>query len=126
MEKIKNYYNGRYGWDFLSKYLVVLGLLFLITRSIFSIAIGLFIIAYSVWRSISKNKSERYKELLAFQNFLYKIRQKFFSLKRSFLQFKDYKVFTCPDCKQKLRVPRKKGKITVICKKCGKRFEGRS
>lgn len=126
MEKIKYYFKGSYGWDFLSKYLVGLGLLFMISRLFFSVVIGLAIIVYAVWRSASKNKSKRYKELMAFQNFIYGIRQKFLSLKPKFNEFKDYKIFTCPDCKQKLRVPRKRGKITVICKKCGKRFEGKS
>ena len=33
-----------------------------------------------------------------------------------------YKVFICPTCKQKLRVPRGKGKISISCPKCGTSF----
>jgi len=74
----------------------------------------------------SKNKSKRYKELLAFENFLIKIKQKFNSLIYKLSQYKDIKILTCPSCAQKLRVPRRKGSITVTCKKCGKKFEGKS
>ena len=35
---------------------------------------------------------------------------------------KKYKVFICPTCKQKLRVPRGKGKISISCPKCGTSF----
>ncbi len=37
-----------------------------------------------------------------------------------------YKIFRCPDCKQKLRVPRGKGKINIICKNCGTEFVKRT
>lgn len=33
-----------------------------------------------------------------------------------------YKIFKCPRCKQKLRVPRGKGKIQISCKRCGNEF----
>ncbi len=33
-----------------------------------------------------------------------------------------YKVFKCPKCKQKLRVPRGKGKIRIICRRCTHEF----
>lgn len=37
-----------------------------------------------------------------------------------------YKVFKCPKCKQKLRVPRGKGKIRIICRRCKYEFVRRS
>ena len=38
----------------------------------------------------------------------------------------EYKFFTCPGCRNKLRVPRGKGKIQITCPKCGQRFGGKS
>ena len=35
---------------------------------------------------------------------------------------KNYKVFVCPTCKQKLRVPRGKGTISITCPKCATSF----
>ena len=37
-----------------------------------------------------------------------------------------YKVLRCPSCRQKLRVPKGKGKIRVTCTHCGNRFEAKS
>ncbi|MCR5768807.1 MAG: hypothetical protein K6G45_10005 [Lachnospiraceae bacterium] len=34
---------------------------------------------------------------------------------------KKYKVFKCPECRQKLRVPRAMGRIKIVCRRC--RFE---
>ena len=37
-----------------------------------------------------------------------------------------HKFFTCPNCRNRLRVPAGKGKIAITCPKCGTRFEGKS
>ena len=34
-----------------------------------------------------------------------------------------YKTFSCPNCKQKMRAPKGKGKIRVTCHTCGHIFE---
>jgi uncharacterized paraquat-inducible protein A len=33
-----------------------------------------------------------------------------------------YKIFRCPHCKQKVRVPRGRGKISIHCPKCNTEF----
>ena len=46
---------------------------------------------------------------------------------RSFSQERrKFKYLVCPQCSQKLRVPRGKGKIRVTCTKCGCKFEAKS
>lgn len=124
MDRFNSFFKGSYGWDLLSKYLVILGLLLTFTR--YTMGLGFLLIIWSTWRSFSKNKSKRYKELLIFENFLIKIKQKLNLYKNKFNQNKDFKILACPNCSQKLRVPRKKGSITITCKKCGKKFEGKS
>ena len=37
-----------------------------------------------------------------------------------------YKLLRCPSCRQKLRVPKGKGKIRVTCTHCGTRFDAKS
>jgi hypothetical protein len=110
----------------LSKYLVMSGLLLTFTRYTIGICLGLLLLIWGAFRSFSKNKSRRYKELLVFENFLIKIKQKLNLYKYKFQQNKDFKILTCPNCSQKLRVPKRKGSITITCKKCGKKFEGKS
>ena len=41
-------------------------------------------------------------------------------------EMKQYKYLICPQCAQKLRVPRGKGRIRVTCTYCGNVFETRS
>ena len=36
---------------------------------------------------------------------------------------KKYRYFTCPKCKQRLRVPRGVGNVTITCKSCGTKFD---
>lgn len=35
---------------------------------------------------------------------------------------KQYKIFKCPECRQKLRVPRHRGKVRIICCRCKREF----
>lgn len=41
-------------------------------------------------------------------------------------EIKHYKYLACPQCAQRLRVPRGKGKLRVTCTRCGNRFETKS
>ena len=71
-------------------------------------------IIYSLFRMFSKNVPARQKEN---QQFL-----QFFSLqKKRFAMRKEYRIFTCKGCGKHIRVPRKKGKVEVICPICGRK-----
>ena len=41
-------------------------------------------------------------------------------------EIKHYKYLICPQCTQRLRVPRGKGRLIVTCTRCGNRFETKS
>lgn len=41
-------------------------------------------------------------------------------------EIKQYKYLICPQCTQRLRVPRGKGRLRVTCTRCGNTFETRS
>ena len=122
--KLNYYFRDIYGIDKLSKYLVIGGMIFSLSRYTYFLGILLSIIG--LYRAFSKNKSKRYQELAAFENLIFKLRHKFYSKKSSVEQRKNFKILTCPKCSQKLRIPRKQGKITVICKKCGHEFKSKS
>ena len=122
--KIAYYLRDSNGFDRFSKYLIVTGCILSISR--YTIMLGYALIIYGTWRIFSKNKYKRHRELLVFEEYLFAIKQKYYRYKSSVLGFRDYKIFKCPKCSQKLRVPRKKGNVVINCKKCGTEFRGKS
>jgi Primosomal protein N'' (replication factor Y) - superfamily II helicase len=124
LNKIAYHLRDSHGFDKFSKYLVITGFIFSAVR--YTTILGYVLIVYGIWRSVSKNRYKRQRELLAFESYLFVIKQKFYRYKSSILEFRQYKIFKCPNCSQKLRVPRKKGKLVITCKKCGAEFKGKS
>ena len=104
---------GRYGVDQLTWVLLVLSLLLSLCGSIFRVVCYL--------RIFSRNIYARQLENQRFMQFWWKLKNGR-SKRPSREQRKNYKVFSCPTCKQKLRVPRGKGKISISCPKCGRSF----
>ena len=110
---------GRNGIDQLNIALFVLAILCWI-GSLFAPTRGL-----ANLRAFSQNLGRRQQE-----------NQKFLAMTRGFRigrnwrakmeQKRQYKVFKCPSCGVKLRVPRGKGKIKVTCRQCGASFAERS
>ncbi|MFL0196801.1 hypothetical protein ACJDU8_14725 [Clostridium sp. WILCCON 0269] len=124
LDRISYYFKDSYGIDTLSKHLYIAGLVLFLLRPAYTL--GFVFIIYSSWRCLSKNKYKRYRELQAYENFISPIIYRFKGFGNSMNQNKYYKIFKCPNCKQKLRVPKKKGRITITCKNCGTSFKGKS
>ena len=51
-----------------------------------------------------------------------RIRSKFSSLRDQWNNRKLYHYYRCPQCRQKLRVPRGRGRIQISCPRCGTQF----
>ena len=132
MNWFKKIMYGRYGGDDLSKALLVLSFILIVIagflpKSLSSlVAIGYIPTLVCIFRIFSRNifkrRQENYKYLKIKNSVVIWSKQKLNRLKDS----KTHKYFTCPDCKQKLRVPRGRGKLTVTCPKCKKSFKGKS
>ena len=129
-EKFYRFMQGRYGADELSKFLsglaMVLIILNLITRnSIFNLLFWVCLI-YSYFRMFSKNHSARYAENQKFLGLKNKWMYKWENHKRLREQKKIYRIYSCPYCKQKIRIPKGKGTIIVTRPKCKQEFGKRS
>lgn len=79
-------------------------------------------IIYMYFRMFSRNVTKRRAENAKYLNKTYSIRMYFRSLGERWRQRRDYKFFRCPSCGTLLRVPRGKGKIKIVCRKCGNSF----
>lgn len=124
IDRLRQKFSNSYGLDKLSKYLLIAGLILYFGK--YTYFIGLAIVAYATFRALSQNRNKRYQELMVFESLLSKIKQRFYNLNYKYSQSKQYKILKCPSCSQKLRVPKKKGKIVVTCKKCGTEFKAKS
>ena len=125
-EKLQQFMMGRYGVDDLSRFTlyVMVGLMilnFIIRSSLISflLLVGL---VWIYFRMFSKNHSKRYEENARFLKIKDNVLGRVPREKDLASQRKIYHIYTCPGCKQKIRVPRGKGKIQVTCPKCHTSF----
>ena len=131
-ERIARLMLGRNGVDHLARFTSIAACVMLLLSALFRKAdhlsnlfwvLGLALLFYSYFRAFSRNIYQRRGENARYLQ----LRQKFlgfFAVRRDmWRQRKQYRFFKCPSCKATLRVPRGKGKIRVVCRKCGNAFE---
>lgn len=128
-EKLARFMAGRNGTDALARFVSVVTCVLLVAALIIggnvSNVLWIFSVAglvYSYFRIFSKNV---YKRRLENERFLMKRNEVFGyfrGCRERWSQRKEYKFFRCPACRTMLRVPRGKGKIKVVCRKCGNSF----
>jgi DNA-directed RNA polymerase subunit RPC12/RpoP len=128
-EKFMRFMQGRYGSygaDSLNRFLLAGALVAMIvslfTRWNVLYGIALAALIYSYFRMLSRNYTRRYAENQVFLKYTMGIRRFFTKQKNVMSQRKTHHIYKCPGCKQKIRVPKGKGKIAVRCPKCGMEF----
>ena len=124
-EKIQRFMYGRYGMDQLNKFLMGVCLVLLVI-SIFVrfplmniLVFALLILMY--FRMFSRQIYNRAAENTKYMNLTGGIRRSLTGFKTK-VKDKDHNYYTCPNCKQTVRVPRGKGKIEITCPKCKTKF----
>ncbi len=132
-ERIARFMAGRYGNDQLGRALLITDLILLLLSTIFSKSIGgilmpltFVLLGYTYFRMFSRNICKRQEENGKYLRLKYTLTSKINVLKERWKQRKEYKFFTCPSCHTALRVPRGRGRIKIVCRKCGTSFEGKS
>ncbi|MGF0034158.1 hypothetical protein ACQRBN_14540 [Bariatricus sp. SGI.154] len=125
-EKLIRFMYGRYGVDSLGKFTIITGLAAMIlagwTDSMLLSLLSWCLIIYSYFRMFSKNIYKRSSENQWYLNKTYKLRTFFYRQKNMMAQRKTHHIYKCPTCKQKIRIPRGKGKIEIRCPKCNTTF----
>ena len=109
---------GRYGTDRLNMVILCAGLVASILSMMISLqpmnlifwALSYGLMIWAIFRGLSRNTYKRYQE------------------NRKFLQIwgrlkdRQNRYFDCPKCRQMVRVPRGKGKISITCPRCREKF----
>ena len=124
---------GRNGFDLLNKILLVAAVLFWLASRFSSggwrtLLFYLFLLAAGVciFRSLSRNIDRRREENQRVTGWVDRFRGRSETFTNRKEQWMEYKVFKCPSCGIKMRVPRGEGKIRVTCRQCGAVFEKKS
>ena len=122
MRGIRNFFSrlmeGRYGLDKLNNTLLWTSVVIVIVTLFLPfgyVRLGLMIVAYlimgwALFRYFSRNTYKRYREN---RRFLIILEQ---------LKDRNHRYYSCPRCRQPVRVPRGKGKISITCPKCREKF----
>lgn len=115
---LRGFMAGRYGTDRLNMVILCAGLvaslLSVWTQSrglnliFFLLSYGLMI--WAIFRSLSRNTYKRYLENRKFLQLINRVKDR------------QNRYFDCPKCRQVVRVPRGKGKISITCPRCKEKF----
>ena len=116
--KLRRFMYGRYGSDQLNMVILVAGLILNLAAALiryWPVKTGLMLAAYglllwAIFRTLSKKTWKRFDE-----------NRKFLAFKER-LTDRNHRYYKCPKCRQKIRVPKGKGKISITCPKCKEKF----
>lgn len=131
-EKFMKFMQGRYGVDGFARFTMGVALVCIVVSVFFQKGstagallntLGLAAIIYTYFRILSRNVSKRYAENQKYLSMTSKLRQSFNREKSMMQQRKTHHIYTCPNCGQKIRVPRGSGKrVEIDCPKCHTKF----
>lgn len=129
-ERMQGFMTGRYGTDQLSKVILWISLACLavsmFTRLNVFYILGLVLLIYTYYRMFSRNVAKRYAENQKYLNWRYGFAVRRNKRKVHWEQRKIYRFYKCPQCRQKVRVPKGKGKVAITCPKCRMEFVRKS
>ncbi len=84
------------------------------------------LLIWALFRLFSRNYQARYRENQKFLDMTSGIRYRFDQSRRLHEERKYHRIYKCPKCGQKIRIPKGKGRIMVRCPKCYCEFQRRS
>ena len=125
-ERMQRFMAGRYGNDQLNQFIFIVAIISMVLEIItrqslfYTLTLVLLILAYV--RVFSRNINKRYEENMKFLQKKDAILNKFRRQKYYAAQRRTFHIYTCPQCKQKIRIPKGKGKISITCPKCRTSF----
>lgn len=116
--------------DSLGKCLVIAGLAAMLIAgwadSLILAALSWICLICAYFRMFSRNIYKRSSENQWYLSKTYRLRTFFLRQKNLMQQRKTHHIYRCPVCRQKIRIPRGKGRIEIRCPKCNATFIKRS
>lgn len=123
--RFRDWMQGRYGTDQFNRFLSIVILILLVIsmfvrNAILDVAIILLMI-WEIYRIFSRNIAKRQDENQKYLDIVSRVTGFFRGGMRQ-AKDRDHLYFKCPNCGQKVRVPRYKGHIEITCPKCRTKF----
>ena len=115
---LSRFMSGRYGTDRLNMLILCVG----VAASLLSAflqrswvgqvcwVLSYVLMIWAIFRALSRNTYKRYQENRTFLLFFDRLKDR------------NNRYFDCPKCRQTVRVPRGKGKISITCPRCKEKF----
>ena len=123
----QSFMSGRYGADQLGITMLWTAVILSVIGSLFHLTLltlladALLILIF--YRMLSKDRYRRQQENQTYLQKTCAVRKAVAEWINRVKNAKKFRYFTCPQCKQRLRVPRGVGNITITCKGCGNKFD---
>lgn len=123
--------------DQLSRFLLqagaVIGIIGILLRHDLILWLGFGLIIWMYVRTFSRDKAKFYKQNQQYlaqkarvTGFFNLNKQKIDKKKKRAEQKKTHRFYNCPECKQQVRIPKGRGKVTITCPSCGTKFVKKS
>ncbi|MBQ7340558.1 MAG: hypothetical protein IJW41_05400 [Oscillospiraceae bacterium] len=117
-QSLQRFMRGRYGTDKLNMLILGTGLTVCIVSlfvrflpvNLAMTALSYGLMFWAIFRCLSRNTYKRYEENRKYLQFLQRFKDK------------EHRYYSCPRCRQQVRVPKGKGKISITCPKCKEKF----
>ena len=116
--RMQRFMEGRYGNDKLNMAILIAGVVtgllssilggFLLKTTLWAVSYGLMI--WAIFRCLSRNTYKRYQENRKYLQLVDRVKDR------------EHRYYDCPKCRQRVRVPRGKGKISITCPRCKEKF----
>ena len=115
---LQNFMAGRYGTDKLNMLILSVGLAVSLLSvfvqyapvNLLLVVLSYGLMIWAIFRTLSRNTYRRYQENRRFLQIVGRVKDR------------NNRYFDCPKCRQMVRVPRGKGKISITCPRCHERF----
>ena len=115
---LRHFMQGRYGGDKLNMTILWAGVAscflgmvmpWMLIRLLFA-TLSYVLMFWAIFRALSRHTYQRYQENRKYLRFIERIKDR------------EHRHYDCPRCRQPVRVPRGKGKISITCPKCREKF----
>lgn len=128
--RLSEWLRGRQGPDDLAVFSVNLAIVIVLVNVFARTGwlgwVSLALVAYAMFRIQSRNLGARARENEAFLRALGPVRPWVQNPRAAWAELRAYKHVRCTSCRQRVRVPRGKGRLRVTCPRCKTKFEVRS